>query len=89
MRSCDKAYEVFHTMGLTIESFTVNTPVSGERDAKRLHYLGFKQLMDSYAERGGADLQSLAQELKAYESCIESESVYVELYKLLQFVARK
>ncbi len=86
---CDEAYKTFRDLGLKIDVFSNNLPVSNDAEAKSLHYLGFKQLVPTYLEKGGADSNSINEELTAYEKCIASPDVYVELYKLVQFVVCK
>ena len=86
---CDHIFQTLLDLGLKIDIFQINQPVSWNQDAKALHVLGFEQLIPLYLEKGGAtesDIEALQQ---LYKSFLEDPKTYVELYRINQFIADK
>lgn len=86
---CDYTWATLRELGLELEVFHINQPVSWQQDAKMLHVLGFQQLVDRYLERGGATKSDIEELTQINSILLADPNTYVELYRMNQFVAIK
>lgn len=83
-----QAMPLVRSLGLTIERAQVHQPVSYDREAKLLHPLGYRQLLPVLRDKLGIPLDQLQRQERAFAECVESPDTYVELYTMLQIIAR-
>jgi len=86
---CDYTWATLRELGLELEVFQINQPVSWQQDAKMLHVLGFQQLVDQYLEKGGATKSDIEELTQINSILLADPNTYVELYRMNQFVAIK
>jgi ubiquinone/menaquinone biosynthesis C-methylase UbiE len=86
---CDYTWATLRELGLELEVFQINQPVSWQQDAKMLHVLGFQQLIDQYLESGGATKSDIEELTQINSTLLADPNTYVELYRMNQFVAIK
>jgi len=85
----ERAPIAVRALGLEIEQLESYQPTSFERDAKLVHVLGFEQLVPAYLAHGGATLEAIERQRRAFQAGLDDDDAYVELYRILQIRARK
>lgn len=86
---CDYTWAALRELGLELEVFQINQPVSWQQDAKMLHVLGFQQLVNQYLESGGATKSDIEVLTQINSVLLADHNTYVELYRMNQFIAIK
>ena len=85
----ERTPELLSAAGFVIERSDRFQPVSSLPDAKRLHALGFEQLIPAYVEHAGAKRDEIDAHLAYLRDAIADPAISVELYRNTQYVARK
>ena len=86
---CDELFRMLAMQPVKVIDLHAHQPVSWEKEAKLLHLFGFQQLTPLYLEKGGATAAEITQVLAKLMQSVEDPLTYVELYKMLQFIAVK